>query len=695
MDTTTPTDIDTLCVDTMRTLAMDAVQKANAGHPGTPMSMAPVGYELWQNHLNFDPADPAWPNRDRFVLSVGHASMLLYSLLHLSGTVALDEHGAPTNRPTVSLDELKRFRQLDSRTPGHPENHVTSGVETTTGPLGQGLANSVGMAVAERYLATRFNQEGHAIFGHKTYALCGDGCLMEGISYEAASIAGHLGLGNLCWIYDSNRITIEGSTALAFSEDAKARFAAAGWAVAEVMDANDRDSLRAELRKFAEGAHGDRPTMIVVHSVIAYGAPHKQGTREAHGEPLGAEEVALTKRFYGWPEDAQFLVPDGVYGQFAAGIGARGARMRKAWEARFAAHKAAFPDMAAEIETMLRGELPAGWDDEMPVFPADAKGLATRDSSGKVLNAIAARVPWLMGGAADLAPSTKTRLTFGGAGDQEAGNPGGRNMHFGIREYAMGAMVNGMTLSGLRAFGSGFLIFCDYMRTPIRLAALMEVPSIFVFTHDSIGVGEDGPTHQPIEQVVGLRAIPNMLVLRPADANEVAEAWRVALAQKHTPTCLILSRQALPTLDRGRYADAAGLARGAYTLIDAPAETMTDGKPAVILIGSGSEVALCLAAHEILTKRGVGARVVSMPSWELFERQDEAYRQSVLPDAVTARVAVEMGATIGWDRYAGPKGVVMGMRSFGASAPLKDLMPRFGFTADAVADAASGLIKRE
>ncbi len=685
-----PDDIDTLSVDTMRTLAMDAVQKANAGHPGTPMAMAPVAYELWQNHLNFDPGHPTWPNRDRFVLSVGHASMLLYSLLHLTRTAALDEEGKPTNAPSVSLEDIKRFRQLDSRTPGHPENHITTGVETTTGPLGQGLANSVGMAIAERFLAARYNREGHALFGHKTYALCGDGCLMEGISYEAASIAGHLRLNNLCWIYDSNRITIEGATDLAVSEDVKARFAAAGWAVAEVMDANDRAALRAELRKFAEGGHGDRPTIIVVHSVIAYGAPHKQGTKEAHGEPLGAEEVKLTKRFYGWPEDAQFLVPDGVYDNFAAGIGARGARLREAWERQFAAYRAAHPELGAEVTTLLAGGLPAGWDEEIPVFPADAKGLATRDSSGKVLNAIAARVPWLIGGAADLAPSTKTRLTFPGAGDQEADNPGGRNLHFGIREHAMGAMINGMALSGLRAYGSGFLIFCDYMRTPIRLSALMELPAIYVFTHDSIGVGEDGPTHQPIEQIVGLRAIPNMLVLRPADANEVAEAWRVAMTRTHRPTCLILSRQALPTLDRGTYAPAAGLARGAYTLIDA-----ANGAPDVILIGSGSEIPLCLGAHKILTEAGVGTRVVSMPSWALFEEQDPAYRQGVLPDTVTARVTVEMGSTIGWDRYAGPRGVTMGMHSFGASAPLKDLMVRFGFSAESVAEAARHVIRRE
>ena len=683
MDTNLPTDIDTLCIDTMRTLAMDAVQKANSGHPGTPMSMSPVAYELWQNRLNFDPADPVWPNRDRFVLSVGHASMLLYSLLHLTHTKAFDSEYHATGHDAVTLDDIKRFRQLDSPCPGHPEYHLTSGVETTTGPLGQGVATSVGMAVAQSWLAQRYNKPGFCIFDYEVYALCGDGDMMEGVSSEAASFAAHHGLGNLCWIYDSNRITIEGSTELAFSEDVAARFRGYGWIVVSLPDANDTRELAAEFARFASRQNAHAPTLIIVHSTIAWGSPHKAGTKEAHGEPLGVEEVKLTKRFYGWPEDAQFWVPDGVYDHFAKGIGARGAAANAAWKALFEQYRGEFPDLAREIEQMERRELPDGWDRDIPDFPADAKGLAGREASAKVLNAIAPNYPWLVGGAADLAPSTKTRLTFDGAGDLERATPGGRNMHFGIREHAMGAICNGMSLSKLRAYGSGFLIFSDYMKPAVRLSAIMELPTIMVYTHDSIGVGEDGPTHQPIEQLLSLRSIPGMVVIRPADANEVAEAWRVIGHEKHQPVCLILTRQPLPTYDRTVFATAANLAKGAYVMADPD-----EGEPEVILIGTGSEVQFCVDAQKELRASGIRARVVSMPSWELFERQDEAYRKSVLPDHISARVAVEQASVIGWDRYAGSTGAIIGMKTFGASAPLKDLQKKFGFSPEAVAAAA-------
>ena len=690
MDTNVAKSIDTLCIDTMRTLAMDAVQKANSGHPGTPMSMSPVAYELWQNHLRFDPADPIWPNRDRFVLSAGHASMLLYSLLHLTRTVSVDGHYNVSGEPAVTLDDIKKFRQLDSKCPGHPEYHLTSGVETTTGPLGQGVGNSVGMAMAQRWLAARYNCADHVVFDYNVYALCGDGDMMEGISSEAASLAGHLGLGNLCWIYDSNRITIEGSTELAFSDDVAARFRAYGWVVVRLADPNDRRELAAELTRFTTRQHAFAPTLIIVDSVIAWGAPHKQGTKEAHGEALGEEEVRLTKRFYGWPEDARFLVPDGVYDHFAKGIGARGAELNAAWKGAFEAYKKEFAALAGEIDLMERRELPQGWDAEMPSFATDAQGVASRDASSKVLNAIGKRLPWLVGGAADLAPSTKTTMSFDGAGDFERRTPGGRNLHFGIREHAMGAAVNGMALSKLRAYGSGFLIFSDYMKTPIRLAALMELPSIFIFTHDSIGVGEDGPTHQPIEQLLSLRAIPGMIVLRPADGNEVVEAWRVMLTLKHHPACLVLSRQKLPTFDRALYAPASGLAKGAYVMADSDG-----GAPEVVLIGTGGDVQFCVGAHEMLRGEGIRSRVVSMPSWELFEEQDAQYRQSVLPDAVTARVTVEQGSVLGWDRYAGSTGTMIGMRGFGASAPLADLLKKFGFSAEMVAAAARKQLGRE
>jgi transketolase len=679
--------IDSLCINTIRTLAMDAVQQAQSGHPGTPMALAPVVYTLWQDFLRFDPDDPIWPNRDRFVLSNGHASMLLYSLLHLTGVKAVNANYERPGEPAVTLDDIKRFRQLGGKCPGHPEYHLTSGVETTTGPLGQGCGNSVGMALAGRWLARHFNRPGFAMFDYDVYAVCGDGDMMEGVSSEAASFAGHQMLGNLCWLYDSNRITIEGHTDLAFSDDVAARFLAYGWNVLHVGDANDTERLREAIETFRRTS--DVPTLIIVDSHIGYGAPHKHDTSAAHGEPLGEEEIRLAKRNYGWPEDAKFLVPAGVREHFRDGMGRRGRSLHEAWNALFTSYRTKYPDLADQIERMQRRELPGGWDAALPVFPTDAKGIASRDSSGKVLNAIASLHPWLIGGAADLAPSTKTRLVFEGAGDLEAGTPDARNLHFGIREHAMGSILNGLALSKIRAFGAGFLIFSDYMKPPIRLAALMELPVIYVFTHDSIGVGEDGPTHQPVEQLLALRSIPGLITLRPADANEVVEAWRVVIGLQHQPACLVLSRQALPTLDRARYAPAAGLRRGAYILADAP-----DRKPTIILIGTGSEVALCIDAYEELKRDGVPARVVSMPSWELFEQQDQAYRDEVLPPDITARVSAEMGSVIGWDRYVGMTGAKVGMNTFGSSAPLKDLLAKFGFTPDKVLAAAKEQIAR-
>jgi transketolase len=675
-------DIDQLAINTIRTLAIDAVQKANSGHPGTPMGMAPVGYTLWQHALRYDPAAPHWPNRDRFVLSAGHASMLLYALLHLAQV-----RGGIENEKPVTLDAIKQFRQLSSVTPGHPEYRMTTGVETTTGPLAQGVSNSVGMAIAQRYLAQRYNKPEFPIFDYHIYALNGDGCMMEGVSSEAASIAGHLKLSNLTWIYDSNHITIEGSTDLAFDEDVGARFEAYHWHVQHVADANDTAAVAAALD--AAKAVTDRPSMIIVHSIIGYGAPKKAGTKEAHGEALGVEEVRGAKRAYGWPEDAQFLVPDGVYERFAEVMGARGTKLRNEWIEMFARYREQYPDLAGEIDLIERHDLPEGWDADIPAFPADPKGIASRDSSQKVLNAIAKRVPWMIGGAADLAPSTKSNLTFEGAGSFQSDSYGGRNLHFGIREHAMGSICNGIALSGIRAYGSGFLIFSDYMKAPIRLSAIMELPVIYIFTHDSIGVGEDGPTHQPIEQLVALRAIPGMIVLRPGDANEVAEAWRVVMKLTHHPACLVMSRQALPTIDRSKYAPAAGTAKGAYVLADAEG-----GKPDVILIGTGSEVGLCLTAYETLTAEGVRVRVVSMPSSELFEEQPESYREEVLPRHVIGRVAVEMAATTGWDRYTGFGGAIVGMHSFGASAPGAAVIAKFGFSPERVAEEARKQAKR-
>ncbi|VTR97908.1 transketolase [Tuwongella immobilis] len=679
--------IDTLCVNTIRTLSMDAVQAANSGHPGTPMALAPVGYTLWQYFLQYNPADPTWPNRDRFVLSVGHASMLIYSLLHLAGVKEVGADGKPTSAPAISLDEIKRFRQLNSKTAGHPESHLVKAIETTTGPLGQGVANSVGMAIAGAWCNAHFAKPGFEnLFDFHTYALCGDGDLMEGVAAEAASIAGHLKLDNLTWIYDNNRITIEGKTDLAFSEDVATRFLGYNWNVLRVADANDMPML-ARAFTTAKATKG-RPTLIIVDSKIAWGAPNKQDTHGAHGEPLGDAEIKGTKAFYGWPEDAKFLVPEGVAEHFQAVMGARGQAAQDAWNATYADYASKYPELAAQWSQMAHHTLPAGWDKDIPTFPADAKGIASRDSSGKVLNAIAKNVPWLIGGSADLAPSTKTRLTFDGAGDFQPSNHAGRNFHFGIREHAMASILNGMALSNLRPYGSGFLIFSDYAKAAIRLGALMGLPVIHVFTHDSIGVGEDGPTHQPIEQLISLRAVPGMLTIRPGDANEVAEAWKVILQQTHHPVTLILSRQALPTLDRSVYAPAAGTAKGAYVLADA----VPGATPEVILIATGSELGMTVEAFESLKAEGINARVVSMPCWELFNAQDAAYRESVLPSSVTARVAVELGSPLGWHQYVGLHGAIIGMTTFGASAPIKDLLKHFGFSAAKIAEAAKSLI---
>jgi transketolase len=670
-------NIDQLCINTIRTLSIDGVQQANSGHPGAPMGLAAVVYELWQKYLKYDPANPVWPNRDRFVLSAGHASMLLYSTLHLTGVRAYTSEGKVSKEPAISMDEIKRFRQLDSKTPGHPESHITSGVETTTGPLGQGAGNSVGMAIASKWLQANYNQPGFEIFDFKTYAVCGDGDLMEGVASEAASLAGHLRLGNLCWIYDNNHVTLDGPASWSFSEDVMTRFLGYGWNVTRVADANDLMMLARAYETFLKTT--DRPTLIVVDSHIGYGSPHKQDSYEAHGEPLGAEEVKLVKENYEWPEDAKFLVPDGVYQHFNDGIGKRGGDAHAQWLKLWGDYKAKFPELAKQLELMQKRELPEGWDKNLPVFPADAKGMASRESSGKTANALAKNIPWLIGGSADLAKSNKTNLEFPGAGDFLPGEYKGRNLHYGVREHAMGAAMNGMVLTKLRPFGGTFFNFSDYVKPAIRLGALMEQPVIYVFTHDSIGLGEDGPTHQPIEQLAALRAMPNILVLRPGDANEVVEAWKLAISHVHGPTALVLSRQAMPTFDRTKFAAASGVAKGAYVLSDAPG-----GKPDLILMGTGTELSLCVAAQEKLAAEGVKARVVSIPSFELFERQDSAYKESVLPALVTARVTVEMASTFGWGRYAGPKGKMIGMHTFGASAPLKDLLKKFGFTVENV-----------
>jgi len=680
-------EIDGLCINTIRTLSMDAVQAAKSGHPGTPMALAPVAYTLWQEFLRFDPANPLCPSRDRFVLSNGHAGMLLYSLLHLTKTQAVNAEYQLTGKPSVSIDDIKGFRQLDTRCPGHPEYHWTSGIETTTGPLGQGLATSVGMAMAERWLAARYNRPGFELFNYRVWSICGDGCMMEGISGEAASLAGHLKLSNLCWIYDNNHITIEGHTTLAYNDDVGTRYLGYGWNVLRVSDANDMDLLRRAYA--AAAATTDRPTLIIVDSRIGWGAPTKEDTSAAHGEPLGEEEIVGTKKFYRWPADPKFFVPDGVMERFQSGVGARGATLSKEWDAKFAAYSKAFPKEAKEINQMETRKLPDDWAADLPVFPADAKGMATRISGGKVLNAVAKRVPWMVGGAADLAPSTKTLMTFDGTGSFQAESYGGRNMHFGIREHAMGAICNGLTLSKLRAFGAGFLIFSDYMKGAIRLSAIMDLPVIYIFTHDSIGLGEDGPTHQPIEQIAALRATPQVLVFRPADANEVTECWRTVMPMVHQVVVMALSRQDLPTIDRTKYGAASGVSRGAYIVSDAP-----DGKPDLIFIGTGSEVTLCMAAHELLAKEGIKVRTVSMPCCELFNQQDQAYRDSVLPPSVRARVSVEALSTFGWDRYVGLDGDAIGMTSFGASAPINVLLKKFGFQPEAVAARARAVLAR-
>ncbi len=669
--------LDTLCINTIRTLAIDAVQQANSGHPGAPMGLAPVAYCLWQEFLRYDPEDPKWMNRDRFVLSNGHASMLLYALLYLAGVREVNKDGEVLKELSVPLEQIKRFRQLGSRTPGHPESDLTTGVEVTTGPLGQGVGNSVGMAIASRWLAANFNRPGFEVFDFNVYAMCSDGDLMEGIGGEAASLAGHLKLSNLCWMYDHNGITLDGPADWSFSEDVATRFVGYGWNVTRVADANDLEMLARAYETFQKTT--DRPTLIIVDSHIGYGSPHKHDSNAAHGEPLGEEEVRLTKKFYGWPEDAKFLVPEGVREHFRDGVGKRGRDARERWAQMFAGYSQKYPELADRLHRMQRRELPDDWDKNLPTFPADPKGIATRESSGKVLNALAQNIPWLIGGSADLATSNKTTLKFEGAGDFQPGDYAGRNLHFGVREHEMGASVNGLVVSGIRAFGATFFNFSDYMRASVRLSALMEIPSIFIYTHDSIGLGEDGPTHQPIEQLAGLRAMPNLIVLRPADANEVTEAWKIIAKLQHEPVALVLTRQAVPTFDRTKYAAASGTARGAYVLADAPG-----GKPDVILMATGSEVSLCVEAYERLKEEGVAARVVSMPSWEIFDQQDATYKESVLPSSVTARVSVEMAATFGWERYVGMKGRKIGMHRFGASAPLKDLLKFFGFTADAV-----------
>jgi transketolase len=681
----TKQELDRLAINTIRTLSIDAVQEAKSGHPGTPMALAPLVYTLWNRVMRFDPQDPIWPNRDRFILSNGHASMLLWSILHLTGTRAVNAEYERLGKPSVTLDDIHHFRQLDSKAPGHPEYHWVSGVETTTGPLGQGIATSVGVAIARKWLASRYNRPGFDIFDYDIYAVCGDGCLMEGVGSEAASLAGHLGLDDLCWIYDNNHITIEGNTRITFTEDVATRFLGYQWNVLRVGDANDLQRIEDALAVFRKTK--GRPTLVILDSHIGYGSPHKIDTAAAHGEPLGEDEVRLAKRAYGWPEDAKFLVPDGVREQFDAGIGARGAAARDRWEALFAAYRREFPELATEIEQMQRRELPAGWDRDLPSFSPDPKGIAGRDASSEVLNALAQNIPWFLGGSADLGPSNKTTLKFAGAGDFDAASPGGRNLHFGVREHAMAAVVNGLSLSKLRPFGGTFFIFSDYARPAIRLSALMELPTIFVFTHDAMGDGEDGPTHQPVEQLISLRAIPGLVVLRPGDANEVVEAYRYVLQLRHQPAVIALSRQPLPTFDRRKYASAAGVARGAYVMADAPG-----GPTEIILIASGSEVSLVVEAYEALASQGIRSRVVSMPSWDIFEHQPQSYRESVLPPEIKARIAVEQGSALGWDRYVGAAGRVIGMETFGASAPLKELQRKFGFEPERIVDLAQEML---
>ncbi len=677
-----------LSINTIRTLSIDAVQQAKSGHPGTPMALAPLVYTLWNRVMRYDPQDPIWPNRDRFVLSNGHASMLLWSILHLTGVRAVNAKYENLGTPAVSLDDIKHFRQLGSKAPGHPEYHWVSGVETTTGPLGQGVATSVGMAIAQKWLAARYNQPDFPVFDYNIYAICGDGCMMEGISSEAASLAGHLQLDNLCWIYDNNHITIEGNTRITFTEDIAARFLGYGWNVLRVGDANDLERIENALDVFKKTK--GRPTFIILDSHIGYGSPHRQDTAEAHGEPLGEDEVKLTKRSYGWPEDAKFLVPDGVYDHFKQGIGVRGADFHKKWTGLFGAYRAKFSALATEIDQMQVRDLPNGWDRNLPAFPADEKGMAGRDASNKVLNVLAQNIPWFLGGSADLGSSNKTYLTFPGAGNFQPDNYAGRNLHFGIREHSMAAIVNGMSLSKLRPYGATFFIFSDYARPAIRLSALMEIPTLMIFTHDAMGDGEDGPTHQPVEHLASLRAIPGLVVLRPADANEVVEAYRYAVQLRHEPTLMVLSRQPLPTIDRSKYASASGVSRGAYVLADPPGKD-----PQIVIIATGSEVILAVQAHEALAAQGIRSRVVSMPSWDIFEHQTQEYRDSVLPPTDAPRLAVEQASTFGWERYVGTKGGIIGMKTFGASAPLKELQKHFGFEPERVVAVAKELLAKK
>jgi transketolase len=679
------TDIDQLSINTIRTLSIDAIQKANSGHPGTPMALAPVAYTLWQDFLRFDPEEPIWPNRDRFVLSAGHASMLLYSLLYLTGVKAVDPEYEILGRESVTLDDIKSFRQLDSKAAGHPEYRWTSGVETTTGPLGQGIATSVGMAVASKWMAAHFNRPGFEIFDYDVYVIAGDGDLMEGVSHEAASFAGHQRLDNLCWFYDNNHISIDGRVEITYTDDVAARFLGYGWNVIRVGDANDTGLVARALETFK--ATEDRPTLIIVDSHIGYGSP-KQDTAAVHGEPLGEEEVRETKRAYGWPEDAEFLVPDGVREHFAEGIGARGRQLREQWEQLLASYGGDHAELEAQIGQMQRRELPDGWDAEIPTFEPGEKGMATRKASNAVQKAIAARLPWYVSGSADLTGSTAVDLGDVSGGAFEPDNRGGRQLHYGIREHESAAISNGLSLSKMRPSWSTYLVFSDYARPAIRLSALMELPVIHIFTHDSIGLGEDGPTHQPVEHLASLRAIPGLNVIRPADANEVAESWRLTIEQDHQPVALVLTRQDVPIIDRSRYASAEGLRRGGYVIAD-PAGS----DPEVILIATGSDVALALEAHESLIADGIRSRVVSLPSFYLFDQQDQEYRDSVLPPEITARVSVEEAATLGWDRYVGPEGATIGMHTFGSSAPLKDVLAEYGFTPDRVAETARSILE--
>lgn len=672
--------IEQLAINTIRTLSMDAVQKANSGHPGTPMALAPAAYVVWNRFMKYDPANPLWPARDRFVLSCGHASMLLYSMLHLAGVKALDDNGQPLDKPSITLDNIRNFRQLGSPCAGHPEYGDAAGIETTTGPLGQGIANSVGMAIAGKWFSSRYDE---AVCGYDVYSLCSDGDVMEGVGCEAASIAGHLKLSNLCWIYDDNSITIEGDTDLAFTEDVGKRFESYGWNVEYVNDANDLEAIGGALNSFRDCE--DRPTIIVLRSIIAWGSPNKANTHGAHGAPLGPEEVKLTKEAYGWPTE-DFVVPDDVLAHFQQGVGERGAKAFAEWKEAWSEYESANADQAQQLQTLWNRQLPEGWDKDIPTFEADAKGMATRATSGKLLNAIAPNVPWMVGGSADLSPSNVTDLKDDDAGHFGPDNYGGRIFHFGVREHSMAAICNGMSLSGLRPYGGTFFVFTDYMRPSMRLSCIMHQPVIYVLTHDSIGLGEDGPTHQPVEHLAACRAMPGLLVMRPGDANEVAEAYRVAVSETQRPTAMVLTRQALPTLDREKYAAASGVAQGGYVLHD------PEGEPQVILMGTGSELELCVQAAEQLAADGVAARVVSMPCVELFLDQDDDYRESVLPSSITARVAVEAGVQQSWDQFLGLQGKFVGMDSYGASAPYQTLYEHFGITTEAVVEAAKDVI---